>query len=181
MRKIVKLTVISLVVAGVSAVAIPLGVSGAQGGKYDLRVPQGLAFAEFKGFESWETVGVSTTGETIEVILANPKMIDAYKAGVPGNGKAFPDGAKMAKIHWTAKQSEDAPSPTTIQGPLHDVDFMVRDSKRFADTGNWGYAEFSYDSKQDKFSPDGTGKDCGYACHTIVQAKDYVFTAYGKR
>lgn len=166
-----------LVLAGVVAVA----EGNSAKDKYALKVPQGLAFAEFKGFESWETVGVSDAGETIEVILGNPKMIAAYKAGIPDNGKPFPDGAKMAKIHWTAKKSETAPNPTTIHGPLHDIDFMVRDSKRFAASGNWGYAEFSYDSAADKFKPDGTGTDCGFACHTIVQAKDYVFTAYGRR
>ena len=185
MHGMVKLAAAFAAVAGAFALAVPTGVLAEQGhpgqGKYSLKVPDGLAFAEFKGFESWETVGVSHTDETIEVILANPKMIEAFKAGVPGNGKVFPDGSKMAKIHWTAKPSEDAPSPTTIQGPLHDIDFMARDSKRFADTGNWGYAEFSYDSKTDKFRPDGSGVDCGYACHTLVAAKDYVFTSYGRR
>jgi len=181
MRRPARLTVISLTLLGISAVAIPAAIMAEQNDKYAVKVPQGLAFSEFKGFESWETVGVSYTGETIEVILANPKMIEAYKAGVPGNGKPFPDGAKMAKIHWNAKQSEDAPSPTTVPGALHDVDLMERDSKRFAATGSWGYAQFTYDNDAGKYGPEGTGSDCGYACHTIVQAKDYVFTAYGKR
>ena len=52
----------------------------------------------------------------------------------------------MAKIHWTPKKSEEAPPPTTVPGALHDVDFMVRDGKRFPDTGAWGYAEFDYDA-----------------------------------
>jgi len=64
---------------------------------------------------------------------------------------------------------------------LHDVDFMVRDSKRFASSGNWGYAEFDYDNATDAFKPLGNGSNCGYACHTIVKAKDYVFTAFPKR
>jgi len=62
-----------------------------------------------------------------------------------------------------------------------DLDFMVRDSKRFADSGNWGYAQFNYDPATDTFTPLGTGAACGFACHTIVKAKDYVFTAYPKR
>ena len=45
----------------------------------------------------------------VAAILGNPAMIEAYQKGIPGNGKPFPDGAKMAKIHWTAKQSETAP------------------------------------------------------------------------
>ena len=67
--------------------------------KYTVKVPDGLAFAEFRGYEDWQTVAVSKTETTIEVILANPVMIEAYRAGVPGNGKHFPDGSKIAKIH----------------------------------------------------------------------------------
>ena len=80
------------------------------------------------------------------MILANPVMIDAYRAGVPGNGKAFPDGSKMAKIHWKTKNSAEAPDPTTVADTLHDIGFMARDSKRFAATGSWGYAQFDYDT-----------------------------------
>ena len=149
--------------------------------KYTVQVPNGLAFSEFKGFENWPSVSVSQTGDLIEVILANPAMIRVYRAGAYGTGKQFPDGAKLAKIHWTVKQSAEAPSPTTVPDTLHDIDFMARDSKRFADTGNWGYAQFNYDSASATFAPLGTGHDCGFSCHTIVKAKDYVFTAYGPR
>ena len=144
-------------------------------------MPNGLAFSEFRGFEDWSTVAVSQTGNLIEVILANPVMIKAYRAGIPGNGKPFPDGSKMAKIHWKAKKSTEAPDPATVADTLHDVGFMVRDRKRFAATGNWGYAHFDYDTASETFRPKGTGTGCGFACHTIVKDKDYVFTAYGKR
>jgi hypothetical protein len=115
-------------------------------------------------------------------------MVEAYKAGIPGNGKPFPDGAKMAKIHWDPKMNQYFPD-TTIPGTLHDVDFMVKDSKRFADSGGWGWAVFKYDTASGTFMP-GTEADkppqandakCGYSCHTVVKAKDYVFTEYGKR
>lgn len=149
--------------------------------KYTLQVPGGLAFAEFRGYEDWQTVSVSQTEEAFALILANPIMIEAYRAGAPGNGKPFPDGSKMAKIHWKPETSAEAPAPTKVAGALKDVDFMVRDSKRFADTGNWGYAQFNYDEATGAFTPLGQGADCGFACHTIVQAKDYVFTAYPKR
>jgi hypothetical protein len=173
----------SIAAAG-AAIALAFAVSGGSAisaDKYTVRVPNGLAFSEFRGFEDWPTVAVSQSGDLIEVILANPVIIKAYRAGAPGNGKPFPNGSKMAKIHWKAKQSAEAPSPTTVPDTLHDIDFMVRDSKRFAKTGNWGYAQFNYDIKSDTFTPDGTGPDCGYSCHTIVKDKDYVFTAYGKR
>ena len=73
-----------------------------------------------------------------------------------------------------------------MPGTLHNVDFMVKDSKRFADSGGWGWAAFDYDAASDTFTPatladnppQGNDAKCGFACHTIVKAKDYVFTAY---
>lgn len=156
--------------------------------KYTLKVPGGLAFSEFRGYESWQTVSISQTDKLIAVILANPVMIQAYQAGIPGNGKPFPDGAKMAKIHWNPKKNAIFPT-ATVPDTLHDVDFMVKDSKRFADSGGWGYAVFDYDNASRKFAP-GTQADeppqandakCGFACHTVVKGKDYVFTEYGNR
>jgi hypothetical protein len=167
-------------VAAVPAVLVGAAIA-AQDNKSTVQVPNGLAFAEFKGYEDWPVVAVSQTGETIEVIVGNPAVIEAYRSGIPGNGKPFPDGARMAKIHWTTTKSKEAPAPTTVPDGLHDVDFMVRDGKRFAATGNWGYAQFNYEAASDNFTPEGSGADCGYACHTIVAAKDYVFTAYPKR
>ena len=156
------------------------GASSAQD-KYTVQVPNGLAFSEFKGFEDWPTVAVSQAGDKIEVIVANPMMIDAYRAGVPGNGKPFPDGSKVAKIHWNATKSAEAPAPTIVPDTLHDIDFMVRDSTRFPDTGGWGWAQFDYSQASNTFTPLGSGPNCGYECHTIAKAKDYIFTAYGKR
>ena len=175
--------VIAFATASVIVAAVILAFSKAVSAqdKYTVQVPDGLAFAEFRGFEDWATVAVSQTGNLIEVILANPVMIEAYRAGAPGNGKPFPDGAKMAKIHWTWKKSAEAPAPTIVPNTLHDLDFMVRDSKRFSQTGNWGYAQFDYDTASETFKPHETGAACGFACHTIVKDKDYVFTAYGKR
>jgi hypothetical protein len=170
--------------AASAVIAIVLTLSGSRAisaqDKYTVQVPEGLSFSEFRGFEDWATVAVSQSGDLIEVIVGNPAIIDAYRSGIPGNGKPFPDGAKMAKIHWNAKKSAEAPSPTTVPDTLHDVDFMVKDSKRFPN-GGWGYAQFNYDNASETFTPDGRGSDCGYACHTIVAKKDYVFTAYGKR
>jgi hypothetical protein len=149
--------------------------------RYTVKAPNGLAFAEFRGYEDWQTIGVSQSGDLIEVILGNPVMIDAFRSGITGNPKPFPDGAKMAKIHWTVASSATAPAPTTVPGALHDIDFMVRDSKRFSDTGAWGYAQFNYNAASDAFTPMGNDAKCGYACHTIVKANDYVFTSYPKR
>ena len=80
------------------------------------------------------------------MILGNPPMIDAYKAGIPANGKPFPDGAKMAKIHWNPRKKASYPGQPLVPETLHDIDFMVKDSKRFADSGGWGYGEFEYEA-----------------------------------
>ena len=157
--------------------------------RYTLKVPNGLAFSEFRGYEGWQTISISENGGLLAVILGNPAMIDAYKAGVPGNGKPFPDGAKMAKIHWNAKKNEAAPGQPLVAGSLHDVDFMVKDSKRFADSGGWGWAAFKYVAASDTFTPatladqppQGNDVKCGLACHTIVKTRDYVFTEYANR
>jgi hypothetical protein len=172
----------AVTVIGVAALAVLSGraVVSAQD-RYTVQVPNGLAFSEFRGYEDWQVVAVSQSGGLIEVIVGNPAMIGAYKAGIPGNGRPFPDGARMAKIHWNAKKSAEAPEPTTVPDTLHDIDFMVKDSRRFANSGGWGYAQFNYQAASDTFAPEGTGSDCGYTCHTIVKTKDYVFTAYPKR
>ena len=92
------------------------------------------------------------TDGLLAAILGNPVMINAYQAGIPGNGKPVPDGAKLAKIHWNPKQMETFPA-ATVPGTQHDMDFMVKDSKRFADSGGWGWATFDYDAASDTFKP----------------------------
>jgi hypothetical protein len=149
--------------------------------KDSVRVPDGLGFADFRGYEGWQVVSVSQTESLLKVIVANPTMIDAYQAGIPDNGQAFPDGSRIAKIMWTPKRSTDSPVAAMVPGPLKYVDFIAKDSKRFAETGGWGYAQFNYDPAAARFTPDGTGVACGHACHTIVKANDYIFTPYEQR
>jgi mono/diheme cytochrome c family protein len=157
--------------------------------KYALKIPNGLAFSEFRGYESWQVISVSHNGAALAAILGNPVMIDAYKAGIPANGKPFPDGAKMAKVHWNAKVNPGEPGGPALPGTQHDVDLMVKDSKRFADSGGWGYGVFEYDAASGKFRlgnltdkpPQGSDAKCGFACHTLVKTKDFVFTDYGHR
>jgi hypothetical protein len=178
--------------AAVAIVALPsvlVGMALAAQDRYTLQVPGGLAFADFRGYEDWQVVAASHNGDKIATILGNPVMIEAYKAGIPVNGKPVPDGARMAKIHWTAKNNENQPGDPVVPGPLHDIDFMVKDSKKFADSGGWGYAEFEYDPASQTFRPGDTSDSppqehdakCGFACHTIVADRDYVFTAYPQR
>jgi len=149
--------------------------------KYTLQVPNGLAFSDFKGYEDWQVVAVSQTDALLKVMVANPTMIAAYKAGIPGNGKPFPDGSKIAKIEWKPKKSTEAPFDVRIPESLQDVFLIEKDSKRFPDTKGWAYAVFLYDPAAKTFKPDGNGTNCGFACHSRVAAKDYIFTAYGTR
>ena len=156
--------------------------------KYTVKVPGGLAFAEFRGYEGWQLVSISQDGPAIAAILANQVMIDAYRAGMPGNGKPFPDGSKMAKIHWNPISMAIFPA-ATVPGVQHDVDFMVKDSKRFPDSGGWGWAAFIHDTTSGTFSPataaakppQGNNATCGLGCHTIAKSKDLVFTDYAPR
>src|SRR5215475_4483497 len=121
--------------------------------KYTVQVPNGLAFSEFRGYEDWAVIAISDNQGKIAVIVGNPAMIEAYKEGVPGNGKPFPDGARMAKIHWIPKTQETEPGKPMVPGTLHDVDFMEKDHKRFADSGGWGWAAFEYDAASETFRP----------------------------
>ena len=171
-----------------TAVPSPAQAAISKQDKYALKIPGGLAFSEFKGYEGWQVIAVSHNGSTLAAILGNPAMIDAYKAGIPSNGKPFPDGAKMVKVHWNVKKMEAFPS-ATVPTTQHDVDLMVKDSKRFADSGGWGYGAFDYDAASNTFTPgtladhppQGNDAKCGFACHTVVKTRDYVFTNYGHR
>jgi len=157
--------------------------------KYSLHVPNGLAFSEFKGYEGWQVISLSRNGDRVAVIVGNPAMISAYKAGIPSNGKPFPEGVRMAKIHWTPKKAEAEPGQPLVPDILHDVDFMVKDTQRFPSSGGWGFAEFEYDAASDTFRagtqadqpPQAHDAKCGFACHTIAKNRDYVFTEYAKR
>src|SRR5436853_7069545 len=76
--------------------------------KYSLKSPGGIAFSDFQGYEDWAVVSSARTDEVLKVIVANPIMINAYKAGVPGNGQAFPDGSKIVKLQWKPMKSTEA-------------------------------------------------------------------------
>ena len=181
-------TCMLLVAMSTAGIACSRPAKSPASGKYALKVPNGVAFSEFKGYEGWQLISISQDGPAIAAIMGNPTMIKAYESGIPGNGKPFPDGSKMTKVHWVPTKMSTFPA-ATVPGKQHDVDFMVKDSKRFKDSGGWGWGAFEYDAATDKFTPADTkanppqGNDakCGFACHTIVQKRDYVFTDYAHR
>src|SRR5262249_10483903 len=143
--------------------------------KYALISPSGIAFADFKGYEDWSVVSTARTDEVLKVIVANPTMIAAYKAGIPGNGKPFPDGSKIAKLQWKPKKSAEAPFAVEAPDVYSQAFLIEKDAKRFPKSAGWGYAVFNYDPKTAQFAPDAASlSDCGHACHTAVKAKDYI-------
>ena len=149
--------------------------------RFTVKVPNGLAFSDFRGYDTWQDVAVSQTENGIKVIVANPVMINAYRGGIPANGRRFPDGSKVAKIEWTSKRNPESPYFVMVPDTLKSVSFIEKDTNRFPDTNGWVYAQFLYDAASDAFTPNGSDAKCGYACHSTVAAKDYIFTAYPKR
>ena len=183
-----------IVFVGVS-LSVLVALAMAAQDRYTLKVPNGLAFSDFRGYEDWQVVAPSQTDaqNVMRVILANPVMIKAYREGIPANGNPFPDGSKIAKIEWKPKKLTDAPfsaaTPDTVPGDLTEVEFIEKNAKRFADSNGWGYGAFKYDAASDVFTPvtladkppQGNDAKCGAACHKLAAAKDYIFTAYPKR
>ena len=150
--------------------------------KYSLKSPSGIAFSDFRGYEDWSVVSSARTDEVLKVIVANPTMINAYKAGIPGNGQPFPEGSMIAKLQWKPKKSTEAPFVVDVPDVFKQAFVMEKDSKRFPKSGGWGYAVFNYEAVSDKFTADAKSpSDCGFACHTPVKAKDYIFHPYQKR
>ena len=147
--------------------------------KYSLRSPGGIAFSDFRRYEDWSVVSSARTEEVLKVIIANPAMINAYKAGVPGNGQPFPQGSMIVKLQWKPKKSTEAPFKVDVPDVFQQAFVMEKDSTRFPKTGGWGYAVFNYDAASDKFTADPKAlADCGNSCHVAVKVKDYIFHPY---
>lgn len=151
--------------------------------KYSLISPGGIAFSGFKGYEDWADVSSAHQDDILKVIVANPKMITAFKSGIPGNGQPFPEGSMIVKLQWKQKKSTEAQFAVDVPDYFTQAFVMEKNSKRFPKSnGGWGYAVFNYDPASGKFTADAKSpSDCGNACHTVVKAKDYIFHPYEKR
>ncbi len=172
-----KLTIFAATLVAVIAGGAAIGAQD----KYTLKTPDGVAFSDFRGYEDWADVSSARTDEVLKVIVANPSMIKAYKAGIPGNGRPFPDGAKIAKLQWKPKKSTEAPFAVDVPDVFAQAFVMEKDSKRFPKSGGWGYAVFNYEAASDKFTADSSPVNCGTTCHVAVKAKDYIFHPYQTR
>ena len=146
-----------IVAAKLVVLAVVSGVAISAQDKYTLKLLDGVAFADFKGYEDWQLISTSKTDDRMKVILGNPTIIAAFKSGIPGNGKPFPEGSKIAKVQWKPKKSTEAPFVVDVPDTLADLFFMEKDSKRFPETGGWGYAQFDYDPASGTYTPDKAG------------------------
>jgi hypothetical protein len=181
----------------VSASISVAGITLAENDRFALNAPNGIAFSEMRGYESWDVIGSSVTDDgggcgsspnpgCIKSIVGNPVMINALKAGIPSNGQLVPDGAMMAKIEWFKARDPSLAYGATVPGKFMEVAFMMKDSKRFPQTDGWGYATLKYDADTDTFkafageAPDYHKTAC-HGCHTAVKSRDFVFTKYQKR
>ena len=151
-----------------------------------VRVLGGLAFSEFRGYEVMEVIAMSANAKVVAVTVGDPAMIEAY-------GPAFPPTASRSRTapRWPRSigcRNRTVLQRATVPGSLVNVDFMVKDSKRFADGGGWGYAVFDYDAATDSFKPgtkagtppQRTTRNVAWRPHAS-EGDRLVFTEYGKR
>ena len=184
-ERIMKRSIFSVAVILIVLVAIGGSDSLAAQDRYTLTAPNGISFSEVRGYETWQVIAPSrrTDNNELRIILGNTVMVNAYKQGIPENGKPFPEGSIIVKIGWSERQSPVFPAAFEPD-VLKRVEFIVKDRKRFPNTSGWGYARFVYDAKTAMFTPYGKdaafGQEC-YQCHTIVKAKDFIFTGYPQR
>ena len=135
------------------------------------------------GYRDWKMIAVdhlllAGKSDQLRAQLGNDIAIKAFKEGM----LPFPDGSIIAAIHWTRVPAEDnnkvlnGPFPGTqsfVIGSPVNVQFMVKDSKRYAATGGWGFADF----KNGKPGSQALHETC-FACHEPAKDHDFVFTHY---
>jgi hypothetical protein len=179
MRRIAFLVVAVLIVVGTVALAPRAsGHADEQASPiYGVKIPA--------GYRDWQLIAVNQLhfagkGEQLRAQVGNEIAIKAFKEGT----LPFPDGAIIAAIHWSRVESEDnnkvldIPFPGTqsfVIGSLVNVQFMVKDSKKYAATGGWGFADFKDGKPGDK----ALHETC-FPCHMPAKDRDYVFTRYAR-
>jgi len=129
------------------------------------------------GYRDWKLISVAHKEgnlNDLRALLGNDLAIKAYREGkLP-----FPDGSMIARLAWSYVPSEEnnkvfGRSQSFVAGPATNVQFMVKDSKKYAATGSWGFAQF----KDGKPADEALLKTC-FPCHEPVKARDFVFTHY---
>ena len=162
------------------AVATLAGVAGMTAAESRAIQEAGAVFVKQipAGYRDWRLISVAReegTLDDIRAILGNDQAIKAYREGkLP-----FPEGTIIARLAWSLDASEEnnktfGRSQSFVAGsPKNGVQFMVKDSKKYASTGGWGYAQFDAGTPAD----DEVLKAC-HPCHQAIEARDFVFTRY---
>jgi len=134
--------------------------------------PNGIAL--ISGYRSWEVIAPSYRADRnhIRIILGNPVAIKAMK----NNIRPFPDGTIMAKVAWDRVEHPKFPV-ATIPDAFSQVEFMVKDSVKFKETGGWGFARFVGKDLKPYGKDPGFVQEC-FGCHQPVKDNDYVFTMF---
>ena len=124
------------------------------------------------GYRQWQLIAPAEEAaplNEIRAVLGNANPVDAYRDGA----LPFPDGTVLAKLAWKRVPSPDF-APASIPGVATTVQFMVKDSKKYATTGGWGFGRFV----NGKAADEAQHRTC-FACHQArAKAHDYVFTRY---
>jgi len=130
------------------------------------------------GYRDWKLISVAHEAgnlNDLRAVLGNDVAINAYREGkLP-----FPDGAIIARLAWSYLPSEEnnkvfGRSQSFVAGAPTNVQFMVKDSKKYAATGGWGFAQF----KDGKPNADAATLKACFPCHEPIKARDFVFTRY---
>jgi hypothetical protein len=175
----------SIVILAAVVFYLIVGLTLAAQDRYSVMSPNGIAFAEFKGYDLWAVISPSQPNDGVKAILGNGVMMKTYSDGFPTNGAPVPDGAMMAKVEWTMKANPLSPGSAMVPDALTTIGFMVKDAKRFPETDGWGYAQFDYNTASGTFKARGNGpgfaKAACHQCHTKAKERDFVFTGYAPR
>ena len=184
----------SVSMALVASSMVVAGIALAAQDKWALKAPNGISFAEFKGYESWQMIGSSDPDDESGAGRRRSRAASSRSSAIPcwsrRTARAFPTTANRCRMALHSPRSngqkarETVPYAVTLTGKLAEVSFMLKDSKRFPKTNGWGYATFQYDAASDTWKAKGDNADfvnACHGCHTIVKARDFVFTHYAKR
>ena len=172
MRRIVLVLAAVGLLAGVVATMVP--ASGQADGEaapiFGVKLPP--------GYRDWRLISVAHEEGTLNdlrAILGNDVAIQASREGkLP-----YPDGTIIARLAWSYHPLEESskafghPQSFVAGPPRNGVQFMVKDSGKYASTGGWGFAQFD----DDKPASEAVHNTC-FACHATVEARDFVFNHY---
>lgn len=157
---------------GVMLALAVMGVSAARGDATPAAASPIYGVTIPEGYRQWELVAPALEGEPLDelrAVVGNRTAIEAYRSGT----LPFPDGTVLVKLAWKQMPSSEF-EPATVPGVATTVQVMVKDSKKYATTGGWGFGRF-IDGKP----ADEAQHETCFACHEArVKGHDYVFTRY---